>query len=131
MCRSVTPHAPSPGAVGTRTIARWRLDSQHLVRLGADSADEVLSRLRAVQAENPAQSAWAVAARTARPDSAALHEALEQGRVLRTHVLRPTWHYVAAADLDWLLALTGSRVLPVVDTQLRRDLGLSRATWTS
>lgn len=111
--------------VGTRSIARWRLDSQHLVGPGADSVDEVMSRLLAVQAENPAQSAWAVAARTARPDSAALREALEQGRVLRTHVLRPTWHYVAAADLDWLLALTSPRVLPVVDAQLRRDLGLS------
>lgn len=84
-----------------------------------------MSRLLAVQAENPAQSAWAVAARTVRPDGSALDEALAEGRVLRTHVLRPTWHYVAAADLDWLLALTGPRVRRVVDSQLRRDLGLT------
>ena len=108
-----------------RDIARWRLRNQHLLEPGADSVDAVLSRLLAVQAENPAQSAWAVAARTVRPDSGCLDEALAQGRVLRTHVLRPTWHYVAADDLDWLLALTGPRVQRVVDTQLRRDLGLT------
>ncbi|WEV77260.1 winged helix DNA-binding domain-containing protein [Janibacter cremeus] len=112
-------------AEGSRSIARWRLGNQHLLAPGADCVDDVMSRLLAVQAENPGQSAWAVATRTARPDDTALQEALEQGRVLRTHVLRPTWHYVTADDLDWLLALTGPRVVGVVDSQLQRDLGLS------
>lgn len=112
-------------ALGDRSIARWRVRSQHLATPRAERVDDVMSRLLAVQAENPAQSAWAVAARTARGDSAALDEALEEGRVLRTHVLRPTWHYVAADDLDWLLALTGPRVQRVADAQLRRDLGLT------
>ena len=38
---------------------------------------------------------------------------------LRTHVLRPTWHYVHADDAKWLLELTAPRVLPTVDQQLR------------
>jgi hypothetical protein len=40
------------------------------------------------------------------------------GRVLRTHVLRPTWHYVHADDAQWLLELTAPRVLPVIDQQV-------------
>lgn len=125
--RSVPSSSATSGAApdGSRSIARWRLHNQHLVAPGADSVGDVMSRLLAVQAENPAQSAWAVATRTAQPDAAALQGALEQGNVLRTHVLRPTWHYVAAEDLDWLLMLTGPRVVRVVDSQLRRDLGLS------
>ena len=76
-------------------IARWRLRSQHLTRPHAASAGEVVGRLLAVQAENPSQAAWAVAVpdRDAggRPTSAKL---LDDGAVLRTHVLRPTWHFV-------------------------------------
>lgn len=107
------------------TIARWRLRNQQLVAPHAPSAGAVLERLLAVQAENPSQSAWAVAARTGTPDADQLAELLASGAVLRTHVLRPTWHYVAAADLDWLLALTAPRVIKGFDAQLRGDLALS------
>jgi hypothetical protein len=36
--------------------------------------------------------------------------AFDEGRILRTHVMRPTWHFVAPADIRWLLELTGPRV---------------------
>ena len=103
-------------------IARWRLRSQHLIAPHAGSAAEVVSGLLAVQAENPSQSAWAVAARTNTPDPADLAGLIASGEVVRTHVLRPTWHYVARDDIDWLLALTSPRIDPVIDSQLRGDL---------
>ncbi|WP_167305894.1 winged helix DNA-binding domain-containing protein [Nocardioides euryhalodurans] len=87
-------------------IARWRLRSQHLVGSGPTSAEGVVRSLLGVQAENPAQSAWAVAARTAAPDPSDLGAALDEGRVVRVHVLRSTWHYVTAEDLVWLVELT-------------------------
>ena len=65
------------------------------------------------------QSAWAVATRTASPRQDDLADAIADGRVLRTHVLRPTWHYVHADDARWLLELTAPRVLPTVGQQLR------------
>ena len=49
-------------------IARWRVRSQHLVDPGLASATDVVSSLLGVQAENPSQSAWAVATRTATAD---------------------------------------------------------------
>ncbi len=103
-------------------IARWRLLNQHLTTPHARSATDVVDRLLAVQAENPSQSAWAVAARTDSPDPSDLAGLLDSGEVVRTHVLRPTWHYVARDDIDWLLALTAPRVNPTIDTQLRADL---------
>ena len=87
-------------------IARWRLQTQHLTRPTLTSAAQVVGSLLAIQAENPSQSAWAVATRTASPDAADLAAALDDGSVLRTHVLRPTWHYVTAADLVWLVEVT-------------------------
>jgi len=100
-------------------IARWRLRTQHLVEPGLVSASDVVSSLLAVQAENPAQSAWAVATRTGEPDPADLAAALDDGRVLRTHVLRPTWHYVTADDLVWLVDVTASGAGRPILQQLR------------
>src|SRR5215468_1425748 len=105
-------------------IARWRLRSQHLVPPFAVSAGEVVGSLLAVQAENPSQAAWAVAARTREPDRADLAALLDDGDVVRTHVLRPTWHFVLAEDIGWLLDLTGPRVRRVTGQQLRDAHGL-------
>ena len=105
-------------------IARWRLRTQRLTAPHARSAAAVVSTLLAVQAENPGQSAWAVAARTSAPSPTDLAGLLASGDVVRTHVLRPTWHYVAREDIDWLLALTGPGLRRLIDTQLSGDLGL-------
>ncbi len=89
----------------------------------AASASAVVRDLLAVQAENRDQAAWAVASRTARPDGADLVALLDSGEVIRTHVLRPTWHFVAADDLGWLLELTAPRVRPLVHRQLTGAVG--------
>jgi hypothetical protein len=101
-----------------RDLARWRLRSQ-LLAAPAGDAEHVVRTLLAVQAENPSQSAWAVATRTESPAEADLAEALASGRLLRTHVLRSTWHYVPAEDVHWLQELTSPRVLPVYEQQLQ------------
>ena len=116
-------------------LARWRLRTQHLVEPHLATAAEVVGALLAVQAENPAQSAWAVAARTAAPDPVDLARLLDDGTVLRTHVLRPTWHYVAADDAAWLIELTAPRVRRTTQQQLRAvhgldDRALDRASTT-
>ena len=105
-------------------IARWRLHSQHLVWPYAVSAGEAVGSLLAVQAENPSQAAWAVASRTPNPDQAELAALLDDGAVVRTHVLRPTWHFVRAEDAGWLLDLTGPRLRRVTGQQLRNAHGL-------
>jgi hypothetical protein len=100
------------------------LRSQHLAPPHTASASEVVGALVAVQAENPAQAAWAVASRTQDPDHADLAGLLDDGAVVRTHVLRPTWHFVRAEDIGWLLDLTGPRVRRVTGQQLRVAHGL-------
>ena len=112
-----TPAAYARGVLTDRDIARWRLHSQHLAA-PVDGAEDAVRSLLAVQAENPSQSAWAVATRTRDPRQVDLAGLLATGRVLRTHVLRPTWHYVHADDALWLIELTRSRVLPTIDQQL-------------
>jgi Winged helix DNA-binding domain len=110
--------------ISDHDIARWRLRSQHLVRPHAGSVLDVVAHLLAVPAENPSQSAWAVASRTSDPSPGELRFALEDGRVIRTHVLRPTWHYVRAEDIGWLLELTAPRVRQTTAKQLQAVHGL-------
>jgi len=110
--------------VGDVDIARWRLRNQYLVRPHAASAYDVVGSLLAVQAENPSQAGWAVASRTRRPDRADLATLLADGAVLRTHVLRTTWHFVRAEDIGWLLDLTGPRLRRLTSQQLRNAHGL-------
>lgn len=106
-----------------RDIAAWRLAAQWLTRPGAD-ARAVVEHLLAVQAENPRQSEWAVAARTVEPRADAVAQLIADGTVVRTHVLRPTWHYALASDIGWLLDLTGPRNRAIVaGTLARRGIG--------
>jgi hypothetical protein len=119
--------------ISDAVIARWRARSQHLVAPHAGSAVELVGDLLAVQAENPGQSAWAVACRTSAPSREDLRAALTDGRLIRTHVLRPTWHYARADDVAWLLDLTAPRVRRTTEAQLRGPSGfdtraLERAT---
>ena len=100
-----------------RDIAAWRLASQWVTRPGND-ARAVVGHLLGVQAENPRQSEWAVAARTSAPHPDAVTALLDDGTVIRTHVLRSTWHYALAEDVGWLLDLSGQRVRGVVTSML-------------
>lgn len=68
--------------------------------------------LLAVQSQEHAFSRWTLGQRLAgRPVEEDVRRAVDDGLVVRTHVLRPTWHYVLAEDLRWLQDLTAERVL--------------------
>lgn len=110
-----------------RGISLWRLSSQRLLAPHAPSVTAVLDHLLAVQAENSRQSEWALASRTAGCDPAELPRLLGDGKVVRTHILRPTWHYVPVADISWLLELTAPRVRQVFLRQLTSRPGWSAA----
>jgi hypothetical protein len=65
----------------------------------------------AVQAQEYHHARWGLGLRLAgAPTAAAIEREIAGGGILRTHVLRPTWHFVAADDLHWMQALTGPRV---------------------
>jgi hypothetical protein len=64
-----------------------------------------------MQAQDHAYARWSVAQRMVGPPSApAVDTAFDKGDFVRAHILRPTWHYVAASDLRWLMRLSGPRV---------------------
>ncbi len=125
------PLAPHLSVIGDVDIARWRLRSQRLVAPFAGSAHDVIRSLLGVQAENPGQAAWAVAARTQRRDPSDLATLLNEGAVLRTHVLRPTWHFVCADDIasTWRSLLTDPTQAAHAVGKLLKRLGTRRVLW--
>jgi hypothetical protein len=71
---------------------------------------EVVKRLGAIQAQDFEMAAWAIGLRLPGSNRESVETALERGEILRTHLLRPTWHLVSASDIRWLLELTGPRI---------------------
>ncbi|NMR31169.1 winged helix DNA-binding domain-containing protein [Arthrobacter sp. SF27] len=111
-------------------IVRHRLLAQQLWGEGAYDAEASLRSLLAVQAQEYAYARWTLAQRcqgSARDNAAAVDAAITTGTILRTHVLRPTWHFVLAEDLRWLMTLSGPRLRAGNKTR-DRQLGLDAET---
>jgi hypothetical protein len=114
-------------ALAPLTIVRRRLAAQRLTgEPFADVAAAVASS-GAVQAQEHAEALWSLSLRAGDRASDDVQAACDRGDVLRTHVLRPTWHFVAAADLAWMLRLTGARI-QARNAGRYRQLGLDAGT---
>src|SRR5687767_13299866 len=92
------------------TIAAQRLHTQRLAGRPFEKPEDVVQWLTAVQSQDYAGAKWAIAQRTKATNDAELDRLFNDGTILRTHVLRPTWHFVMPADIRWLLKLTAPRV---------------------
>ena len=106
-----------------------RLHNQKLVATNLLQPEDIVSWLGAVQAQDYIGAKWALGLRATDLTDAAIEQAFAAGRILRTHLLRPTWHFVTPSDIRWLLALTGPRV-QAVNRGYGRRLGLDDRVFT-
>ncbi len=91
-------------------IAHRRLDNQHITWRMLETPQTLVEWLGAVQAQDFAAAKWALGLRLQGVTDDDIEQAFTDGAILRTHVMRPTWHFVSPADIRWLLALTAPRV---------------------
>ncbi len=92
-------------------IADQRLHNQRITRPGPRGPEKLVAWFGAVQAQEYGPAKWGLGLRSPPGTTdAAIERAIDRGRILRTHILRPTWHFVAAADIRWMLDLTGPQV---------------------
>ena len=114
------------------TLRHVRLRVQGLRRPFDATAPEVVRRFVAVQAQEFVPAQWGLAARVPtgqRPDATSVAAALDRGEILRTHVLRPTWHFLHPGDARWVMELSAERVHRANATYYRR-VGLEGETAT-
>jgi hypothetical protein len=105
------------------TLLARRLATQGLSARVFCSPEDAVRSLLCVQSQDAPLARWSLAMRTGQPADDQVRAAIDNGRIVRTHVLRPTWHYVLAEDLRWLLALTSPKVRSGM-TARHRQLGL-------
>src|SRR5579859_852944 len=91
-------------------ITSRRLRAQRLTGEPCGSAVDVVRWLGAVQSQDYGGAKWALAQRSRGVTDVEVDRLFDQGAILRTHVLRPTWHFVLPEDIRWLLELTGPAV---------------------
>lgn len=104
-------------------ISLARLQTQLLSDSKAKSVKEVVAYFGAIQAQDYPMSKWAIGARMVSATDEMIEKALDNSDIIRTHIMRPTWHFVAAEDLHWMLQLTSKNILRMIETSGKK-LGL-------
>ena len=105
-----------------------RLRQHKLDRTDLRSPESVVSWLGAVQAQEYGPARWALRMRSTSSTDTAVVRACDEGRILRLHILRPTWHFVTPADIRWMLSISGPRV-NAISAAYYRKMGLDDHTF--
>jgi hypothetical protein len=90
-------------------ISHYRLVSQKLYKTSLNSPQEIVKHLGAMQAQDYGMAKWAIGSRCEATETA-IEEAVNSAKIIRTHILRPTWHFVSADDIYWMLDLSAPQV---------------------
>lgn len=98
--------------------------TQYLVSPAPPDVRAMVRALGAVQAQDYPGAKWALSQRTRGLSDADIEREFTAGTMLRTHVLRPTWHFVAPEDIRWMLALSAPRVKAAMGSY-ERKLGIT------
>ncbi|MBA2272804.1 MAG: winged helix DNA-binding domain-containing protein [Actinobacteria bacterium] len=96
--------------MNSKHMARWRMHNLGLSGSRFKTPQEVVKWLCAVQSQDYGPAKWSIAERAPGVGNTAMDRAFNDGTILRTHVLRPTWHFVLPADIRWMLQATGHRI---------------------
>jgi len=101
-----------------------RLSSQHLNSDKLNSLKELVAWMGVIQAQDYGMSKWALGSRLSNSTNKSVEDAINSGQIIRTHVLRPTWHWVSAENIYWMLELTASRIKSQMKSR-EKALGLT------
>lgn len=91
-------------------IIKLRLSNQSLSANSFEKPEEVVAHFGAMQAQDYGMALWAVALRMKNPNKIQIENCIGTGEIIRTHILRPTWHLVHQKDIRWIMELTATNV---------------------
>src|SRR5271155_2275209 len=113
-----------------RDIVNYRLVNQQIAQSGCKTPGQVVARLGAVQAQDYPGALWSIGLRLqdATATAADIEQAISQRTIVRTWPMRGTLHFVAAADVRWMLELLTPRII-AGSTARHQDLGLDTAVF--
>lgn len=91
-------------------ILALRIHNQQISETDFTNVSAITKWLGAVQAQDYAAAKWALGLRVRVSLDGDIEKAFNDGKILRTHIMRPTWHFLTPADIRWITALTAARV---------------------
>ena len=111
-------------------LVNTRLITQQITGTSFTKPEQIVRWMGAMQAQDYAMAKWAIGCRLPGSTEKEIEGAIDKAAIIRTHVLRPTWHFVSAKDIHWILALTAPQVktsaksrhkqLELTDTSFRK-----------
>lgn len=110
-------------------IINCRLVNQQIAWTEFTAPHEIVKWMVAVQAQEYAMSKWAIGLRLKNVRDTQIEKAFNEGSILRTHLLRPTWHFVSQADIRWLIELTGPKIKSLM-TYYEKELELDASLFS-
>jgi hypothetical protein len=103
-----------------KNLLQQRLANQQLIRPAFGSAPELVHWCGAIQAQDYEMSKWAVGMRLPAATTEQIETAISTGELVRTHILRPTWHLVHPEDVRWMMTLTAPYIEQAMGTYNRK-----------
>lgn len=97
-------------------ISNTRLNNQQISKTKFLEPKDIVSWMGAMQAQDFLMAKWAVGLRLKNANEKSIEDAYNKGDIIRTHLLRPTWHFVSCDDIYWMIELTGHRILSSMRT---------------
>jgi len=91
-------------------ITSLRIQNQEIQHQRFSLAKDLVAYMGAMQAQDYLMAKWAVGLRLQESSDASIMEAYNKGEIIRTHLMRPTWHFVSCDDVYWLLELTAPQI---------------------
>lgn len=112
-------------------IAALRLANQQILNTRFTDPAELVAWMGAVQSQDFAMAKWALGLRLKKATDASVEQAIDAGGIIRTHIMRPTWHFVTKEDARWIMDLTAPHVYKLAGSmyrQLKLDDSVFRIT---
>ncbi|MDR2836657.1 MAG: winged helix DNA-binding domain-containing protein [Bacteroidales bacterium] len=106
-----------------------RIESHQLGNKVFDKPKDIVAWMGAIQAQDYNMSKLAIFNRLKGNSMLDIELAFKNGEILRTHVMRPTWHLVNSEDIRWMLQLSKTR-LKSVGKERDRYLDITEELYT-
>jgi hypothetical protein len=115
-----------------KELIQLRLANQRLTSAQFNSAVDVVSHFGAMQAQDYPMAKWAVGVRMQKASDSDIEMCVNAGSIIRTHILRPTWHFVSVEDIRWMMELSApyvKKATQYVDRQVGLTDDIFKKAW--
>ncbi|HEY9008247.1 MAG TPA: winged helix DNA-binding domain-containing protein [Ohtaekwangia sp.] len=118
--------------MNAKELIALRLANQGLTSAEFNTCADVVSHFGAMQSQDYSMAKWAVGMRMQNASDAAIEMSIQAGEIIRTHILRPTWHFVHVNDVRWMMELSAPNVKKAtqyVDKQVGLTDDIFKKAW--